>query len=485
MHGRHVVDVGFRIHAIGARFRQRKQDIAAVARLQVIERPGDDPVVRQAVAGHLELRDVLAIAQRHHVLVLVGHAERLEQLLRIIRAADAQHHGCLETRVDQAPAVQALRLHLQHRLHLAVDRGIAARLQPGIRIFDLIEILQHAHCILVARPRRRQAVAGAVIGNLLQQHHFAGTAAAIIGLELFQHDVEVAIRRGRRITLAFHHQRPGHAAGDLHRRRAMLVRVIPERAGRMVDGNIVFILEIHTRLDRYQHIVAIARRRHPQAVRMQIGVVEAAARARRIDIGGRALLGRQRLQAIMQLEAHGLPRRHHHRGRHEGGGMLVATIERQAVRLLIGAQAHLVMFGRGRVINAAVGIADVQVIRLFKLVAPARRAVGGPGARLQCRRLLQQPQLDVGHGLQIQVEIQIDVGFRSEGGTAGKRHGGQAQQCVPAGKTRGHDNSLIGLGNGSMGGHAYFFICNIAIIHNDKESILTLSHLLFLLLRGH
>ncbi|OHV96583.1 hypothetical protein AKG95_17860 [Janthinobacterium lividum] len=35
-----------------------------------------------------------------------------------------------------------------------------------------------------------------------------------------------------------------------------------------------------------------------------------------------------------------------------------------------------------------------------------------------------------------------------------------------------------------MTGHAYFFIGNIAIIHNDKESILTLSHLLYLLLRG-
>ena len=60
----------------------------------------------------------------------------------------------------------------------------------------------------------------------------------------------------------------------------MTMRMIPKSAGWVVFRDIVFVLKIDIGIDGNEHIIAVAGRIDPQAMRMHIGTVKA---VRRID----------------------------------------------------------------------------------------------------------------------------------------------------------------------------------------------------------
>lgn len=84
-------------------------------------------------------------------------------------------------------------------------------------------------------------------------------------------------------------QRAAHTAGDLKRGRTVQVRMVPERAGRMVLGDVVFVLEAGARLDAQEPVIAVAGGADPQAMGMKIGAVEA---VRDVDVVGMVLAAR-------------------------------------------------------------------------------------------------------------------------------------------------------------------------------------------------
>ena len=75
------------------------------------------------------------------------------------------------------------------------------------------------------------------------------------------------------------------------------MRVIPERAGRVIGGHIVFILEVDAGIDRDQDVIAVAGGIDPQTMGMHIGAIEA---VRRIDPGGLVGAAGVRGQAVAQ-----------------------------------------------------------------------------------------------------------------------------------------------------------------------------------------
>ena len=52
------------------------------------------------------------------------------------------------------------------------------------------------------------------------------------------------------------------------------MRVIPERAGRMIRWDVILVLELDTGWECQEDIVAIAGRTDPKAVRVQVGRVD-------------------------------------------------------------------------------------------------------------------------------------------------------------------------------------------------------------------
>ena len=71
-----------------------------------------------------------------------------------------------------------------------------------------------------------------------------------------------------RVDIAFNDQGASHAFAQLRRDCPVFVCVIPKSARRMIVGNIDLILHGFAGLDREQHVVAVAGRRHMQTVRM-------------------------------------------------------------------------------------------------------------------------------------------------------------------------------------------------------------------------
>ena len=201
------------------------------------------------------------------------------------------------------------------------------------------------------------------------------------GDRLQQHvEIAVAGRRGR--ARAADDQRAGHAARDLQRGRAVAVRMVPEGARGMVGRDVVLVLEVDARIDRDQHVVAVARRIDPQSVRVHVGAVEAVRRVRAaaVDRAGRVLR-----QLVVQRHAHRLP-----------GSHLDLRPDERRLRIDAGpdvaAQLDLVLAALGRVIDLAFGVLDVEVVDDLARRGRWRRAGRDGGQRRAARRRLEAHQ---------------------------------------------------------------------------------------------
>src|SRR5690606_13592909 len=147
-----------------------------------------------------------------------------------------------------------------------------------------------------------------------------------------------------------------HAAGDLQRGRAMTVGVIPEGAGRVIRGDIVFVGEPRLRIDRQQDVVAVAGRAYPQSVGMEIGAVEAMRNIRHLRPRHAAgITGlRTRGQRVVEGDAHRI-----------AGNCLNRRRNKWIVRIDtlsgITSQTNLVVAILRRIIDLTVDILDLEI----------------------------------------------------------------------------------------------------------------------------
>ena len=132
----------------------------------------------------------------------------------------------------------------------------------------------------------------------------------------------------------------------------------------MVRGNIISILEFLARRDRDQHVIAVARRGNPQAMRVKVGVVEASF--------FRALLIRASLETVVEINRQRLSRRDS-----DGRRDKVALVDAAAVKR---AQLDRVVGLRPRIVDRAFGTGDVEfVVDIIRARASHQR-------RRQCTR---------------------------------------------------------------------------------------------------
>ncbi len=309
--------------------------------------------------------------------------------------------------MDHPPAGQFPGLGVQRGQHLAVDAGVAARLAPGAGT-KAVAIgvgigLDHPGVALVADPGHdlvidrldldvARSVQATVLDLLEHQHLVRHRLAALV-----EQGVEVAVGGGRGEAVAANDQRPGHAAGHLQGRRTVAVAVVPEGACRVVARDVVFVLELHAGIDRQQHIVAVARRADPQAVRMEVGAIEAVRRVDRPAGQDAAGIGRQ---FVVERDPHGVARSRLDGRGHIGRGL-------RDVGPIIAAQMDLVVNLGGRVEQLAVCVDDLEVEPAVAGLGGGRRRDevdrlelrGGRGCfRAQGARIADYPVLSPGRG---------------------------------------------------------------------------------------
>src|SRR5262249_55885167 len=96
------------------------------------------------------------------------------------------------------------------------------------------------------------------------------------------------IRPGQ--STALDDERARHAATELVYRATVGVRMVPERACGMIGRDEELIIKPSARPHGDQHVIAVAGRRDPQAVGVDVGVVDAAAMRCRPRTGRQAVL---------------------------------------------------------------------------------------------------------------------------------------------------------------------------------------------------
>ena len=114
----------------------------------------------------------------------------------------------------------------------------------------------------------------------------------------------------------------------------------------MIAGNIILILELAARRDRDQHIVAVARRRDPQAMRVEVGIIETALFLE--------LLFAALLELIVEIDGQSLPRRDSYGRRDEIPIVLATAAERAQIDLIVGL--------RPRIVDRALGPRDFELV---------------------------------------------------------------------------------------------------------------------------
>ncbi len=203
--------------------------------------------------------------------------------------------------MDDTPALNLARAHVDGRLSLPVHRQESRhRLWPHrVVAFDRTTIIEH---------------------HLIQDKHPLPRAGD------FRHICEVTL----------HDQRPGHAAHHLHIRTAVVMRMIPERPGRMVrrdrDLDVIGLPRFH----RAEDVVRQRTRIHVQTVRVEIRCVEMM-RQRHVERHG-IWIGRH---LVAQTDAQHVPGANPQRGARD--------------RVLVGPQ------GQPVAANIVVGVTDTQI----------------------------------------------------------------------------------------------------------------------------
>ena len=147
--------------------------------------------------------------------------------------------------------------------------------------------------------------------DLLQQHDAFGHRRAI-GVAQQRVDIAIDLRRGWPRSL--HDQNAGHAGSDLQGGRAVTVRMVPERSGRVGGRDIEFVLEADPWIDTQQDIIAVAARIDPKSVRMKVGSIEAIRRIEILVVRRAVRFGRQ---LVVQRDADRLAWKDLHGRRHE------------------------------------------------------------------------------------------------------------------------------------------------------------------------
>jgi hypothetical protein len=147
----------------------------------------------------------------------------------------------------------------------------------------------------------------------------------------------------------------------------------------MVGRNRIFIFEADPGIDRQQHVVAIARRVHPQAVAVQVGAVEAMRLVGLVVIVRAARVGGK---PVVELDPN------HLAGPGMDGRRDVAAV-RLHPRPRVAAQIDVVVDGGRRVEDPPGHILDVEVEHLLVAVPPgsADQLRRGLGERQQRRRV--------------------------------------------------------------------------------------------------
>ena len=353
-------------HAVETGLREDRHQIPAIAglegglrgRLHAVHGHaiGRYPVVRERCARAVVVDEALQrlatevahVADRH--VVQDGLSE-------------FQVDGIAHTTVDDPPALEPARdCTDKARQRHTVDRGEAAAVAPAVRPQQGIVVVHATHVAvitaqgrqagirpLIVAPIGRHALELAIgphaaIRNLLQhQQPFLHTGAC----RGFEQRVQVTVGVATGKAIATDDERTGHAAGHLQRGGTVEVAVIPERACRVVARHVNLVELRLARLDLQEDVVRIAPGADPQAVRVQVGDVEA---TRVILFRVLAGLIRIRLQVVGQL--HVQPRT----GLDLDGG----RHQRAAGITVVATQAYTVVLVVVRVPDVGIHITDIQ-----------------------------------------------------------------------------------------------------------------------------
>ena len=131
------------------------------------------------------------------------------------------------------------------------------------------------------------------------------------------------------------------------------MRVIPERARRMIRWHVVLILKAYARIYGDQNVIAVSGRIHPQSMRVQISAVEA---VWRVDATAGGYATRIARQLVVERNADGVARVDIQHRRNKGDSGI-------DVRALIAAKFYLVETLYRRVPDRTSGVDDVEVER--------------------------------------------------------------------------------------------------------------------------
>jgi hypothetical protein len=204
-----------------------------------------------------------ALSRRHQQLLQLLHTAQLDAVVGdnvqpVL--VELQQHVVLILRGDQSPALHLAWSHVDDRLPLTIDGEEAG---GGFRK-ERAEILDHAE---------------GVEHDLRQQHDALAGASDL-----------------RRIgEVAFDDDGARHAACHLHIGRAVVMRMVPVGAARVVRGQRDLDLVRFTRQHRAHDVIRDAARAAVRAVEMEVRVVELV-RMRRLGrisrLGGRSLISR-------------------------------------------------------------------------------------------------------------------------------------------------------------------------------------------------
>src|SRR5277367_1861038 len=205
-------------------------------------------------------------------------------------------HGRLHNSVDAGESPIGVpdrrRIELQSKVlddasaHKIIRRGLRTdpRREDGwrrscrVQARDIKEALRRVNLLPWASIQTR-VVLKTCIGDLLEVEQLFPHRPTI-GIVQDGIDIRDRVRvlRSRRSVgpVATYDQHARSSTGNLHRRRAVPVRVIPERPRRMIRRNVDLVREAGLRGNIEQYVVAVPCRRYMQTVRVEVNGIEAA-----------------------------------------------------------------------------------------------------------------------------------------------------------------------------------------------------------------
>ena len=296
----------------------------------------------EAVHRHLPHRQRVASAVTLDPGQLVAGLNGPKRRRCRIEPVQAHVHRLAGPAIDQPPTLERAGPGVgELRFDLAVDAGEAAIVLPPPIIVEALDPAGLTGCtgewpygyvILVPRAFDHALAVQAAVFELLEKKHALRECPPAL---VFQENVDITGRDHCRDAVAGDDQRARHPASDLDEAGTVLVRMVPEGARRMIRRDLIFVAELLSGMDRDQDVVAVAGRRDPQPMGVQVGVVEANMAA--------ALRRSAWIELIIERDSQLLAGRNADRRRDEIAGLFPRTD--------IGAEFHLVVAKRPRVVD--------------------------------------------------------------------------------------------------------------------------------------